>query len=338
MNVKEAIGKVVEKNNLTEEEAYQVCKEIMEGETPPSQIASLLTALRMKGETSAEITGFARAMREKSVKIHPVREFLVDTCGTGGDKLKTFNVSTASALVAAGAGVNIAKHGNRSVTSKCGSADVLEELGVKIDAEPEVVEKCINEIGIGFLFAPKFHPAMKYAAPVRKEIGIRTIFNILGPLTNPANAKAQVLGVYDGNLTELIAEVLRNLKTEIAYVVYGLEGIDEISLTSLTKITELKDGKIKTYYFNPEDSGLSKIEKLEDILAGDVKKNSEILISTLSGEKRAERNMTILNASFAILASKKVNTLDEAIKLAEESIDKGFALEKLELLKKYSNE
>jgi anthranilate phosphoribosyltransferase len=333
LDVKSAIGKIIEKNNLTEEEAYSVCKEIMEGNTPPSQIASLLTALRMKGETIQEITGFAKAMREKSVKIYPKKEYLVDTCGTGGDRVKTFNISTVSAFIAAGAGVNIAKHGNRSVTGKCGSADVLENLGIKIDAEPEVVEKCINEIGIGFLFAPKFHPAMKYATPVRREIGIRTIFNLLGPLTNPAQAKAQVLGVYSEELTEKIAEVLGKLGIEIAYVVYGEEGIDEISISSRTKITELNNGKIKTYYFEPENYGFKKIKIGE---GGDVQKNSEILVSILKGEKIPERDMAILNAAFAILAGKKTSSLEEAIKMAEKSIDSGDALQKFELLKEYS--
>lgn len=307
----------------------------MEGNTLPSQIASFLTALRMKKETISEITGFAKAMREKSIKIYPERKNLVDTCGTGGDRIKTFNVSTASAFIAAGAGVNIAKHGNRSVTSKCGSADVLEYLGVKIDAEPEVVEKCINEIGIGFLFAPKFHPAMKYATPVRREIGIRTIFNILGPLTNPADVKAQVIGVYEENLTETVAEVLKNLGTEIAYVVYGKEGIDEISISGPTKITELRNGEIKTYYFNPEEAGFKKSVEIE---VGDVKRSAEILVSILKGEESPMKDMAILNACFAIIAGKKTDSLKEARKLAEESIKYKRALEKLELLKKYSNE
>lgn len=307
----------------------------MEGNTLPSQIASFLTALRMKKETISEITGFAKAMREKSIKIYPERKNLVDTCGTGGDRIKTFNVSTASAFIAAGAGVNIAKHGNRSVTSKCGSADVLEYLGVKIDAEPEVVEKCINEIGIGFLFAPKFHPAMKYATPVRREIGIRTIFNILGPLTNPADVKAQVIGVYEENLTETVAEVLKNLGTEIAYVVYGKEGIDEISISGPTKITELRAGEIKTYYFNPEEAGFKKSVEIE---VGDVKRSAEILVSILKGEESPMKDMAILNACFAIIAGKKTDSLKEARKLAEESIKYKRALEKLELLKKYSNE
>ncbi|MCP3678578.1 MAG: anthranilate phosphoribosyltransferase, partial [Deltaproteobacteria bacterium] len=251
--IKEAIAKVIASQDLTESEMVEVMNEIMTGGASPAQISAFITALRMKGETVAEITGAARVMRERATKIEVKAERVVDTCGTGGDESMTFNISTAAAFVAAGAGVVVAKHGNRSVSSKSGSADVLKALGVNIEVEVERVEECIGEIGIGFLFAPLLHGAMKYAAPVRREIGIRTVFNILGPLTNPAGARFQLLGVYDPLLTDMMAQVLNNLGSKRAFVVRGEDGLDEITLTSVTKITELKDGSIQSYTIRPED-------------------------------------------------------------------------------------
>ena len=240
--IKEAIANVVERKNLTEDEMVSVMREIMEGEATPAQIAAFITSLRMKGETVDEITGAARVMREKALKVKTKASVVIDTCGTGGDESFTFNISTAAAFVAAGAGLTVAKHGNRSVSSKSGSADVLKSLGVNIEAEVQKVEECLDSIGIGFLFAPLMHSAMKYAAPVRREIGIRTIFNILGPLTNPAGAQYQVLGVYRSELTEVLANVLKNLGSARALVVSGNDGLDEMTLTTETKVTELKNG------------------------------------------------------------------------------------------------
>ena len=330
--IKEAIKKLVECKNLTREEAALTMDTIMKGNATPSQIAAFITALRMKGETVDEITGCAEKMREHAENIYPHQKNLVDTCGTGGDVSGTFNVSTVSALVAAGAGVPIAKHGNRSVSSRCGSADVLEALGVKIDLEPKKVEECINEVGIGFIFAPKFHKAMKYAMPSRKETGIRTIFNILGPLTNPAKASAQVLGVFNPDLTEVMAKVLGNLGVKQALVVHGLDGLDEISISDKTKVTHLKDGKIENYLIKPEDFGIKKGKK-EDILGGSAEENAKIAIEILkSKEKGTKRNIVLLNAAAAIVVGGKASDLKEGAKLAAESLDSGAAYKKLEEL------
>ena len=270
--LKRFISKVVEKEDLSEEEAREAMSVIMGGEALPTQIASFLTALRMKGETSEEITGFARAMREKAVPIRSANgEYVVDTCGTGGDGSGTFNISTAVAFVAAGAGLNVAKHGNRSVSSRCGSADVLEALGVNINLSPDKVEGCLQEVGIAFLFAPLFHPAMKYALPTRKEIGIRTVFNLLGPLTNPAGARIHLIGIYRKDLTQPIAEVLRNLGSRAALIVHGEDHLDEMSITGKTIISELKDGTIKSYEIEPEEAGLKRAS-LDTIQGGTPRK------------------------------------------------------------------
>ena len=312
-------------------------KEIMDGAATPSQIACFITALRMKGETAEEITGCAAQMRAHAATIHPKAEHLVDTCGTGGDVSHTLNVSTISALVAAGAGVEIAKHGNRSVSSKCGSADLLEALGVKIDIEPKQVEQCINEVGIGFIFAPKFHQAMKYAMPSRREIGIRTIFNILGPLTNPANAHAQVLGVFDEKLTKLIAEVLRNLGVKEAMIVHGMDGLDEISIGAETKVSHLKDGGIETYLLRPEDLSIKKAPR-KDIVIRDIEEGKKAALDVLSGkDKGAKRNIVVLNTAAAIMVGGKAKNLKLGIKLAEESIDSGKAEKKLNELIEFTN-
>lgn len=342
--IKEAIKKIVEGKDLTRQEAALTMDTIMRGEATPSQIAAFITALRMKGETVEEITGCAEKMREHAVNIYPHQKNLVDTCGTGGDVSGTFNISTVSAFVAAGAGIPIAKHGNRSVSSRCGSADVLEALGVKIDIDPKRVEECINSVGIGFIFAPNFHKAMRFAMPSRKEIGIRTVFNILGPLTNPARATAQVLGVFDPDLTEMMAEVLANLEVKHAMVVHGMDGLDEISISDKTKVSHLKDSKIETYFIKPEDFGLHR-GKREDILGGSAEENAEISIEILKNEEKgAKRQVVLLNAAAAIFvggkalpAGRQARDLKEGLKLATESLDSGAAHRKLEEMIQFTN-
>ncbi|MDD5773265.1 MAG: anthranilate phosphoribosyltransferase [bacterium] len=333
--IQEAIKKVVEKNNLSEQEIINVMREIMTGSATPAQIACFITVLRLKGETVEEITGCAKVMREVAKKINVRSKAIVDTCGTGGDGMHTFNISTTAAFVVAGAGLAVAKHGNRSVSSKSGSADVLQELGINIEADSLCVEDCVNSVGIGFLFAPLFHPAMKFAIGPRREIGIRTVFNILGPLTNPADAGFQVLGVYDDKLTEVLANVLQKLGSKRAFVVHGEDGLDEITTTGKTKVSELKDGKVTTYFVTPEDFGFKRAV-LSDLLGGSAKENAEILLSILKGEKGPRRDIVLLNAAFAINACGKVDSIKDGIKIAAESIDSGKALGKLESLKEKS--
>ncbi|HGE71770.1 TPA: anthranilate phosphoribosyltransferase [Candidatus Poribacteria bacterium] len=333
--IREAINKLVNRENLSQEESSMAMNEIMSGEATPAQISSFITALRMKGETIDEITGCAKVMREKVMPIKTDADYVVDTCGTGGDNSHTFNISTISALVAAGAGVRIAKHGNRAVSSDCGSADVLKALGVNIDADADKVSKCIDEVGIGFLFAPLLHPAMKYAITPRREIGIRTIFNILGPLTNPASAKGQVLGVYDEKLTEPLAYVLKNLGSEHVFVVHGADGLDEMTITDKTFVSELKGGMVHTYTIAPEDFGIHKADRSE-LIGGTIDDNAKIVLNILNGEKGAKRDIVLLNAGTAIVAGGKASDIKEGIYLAEESIDSGKALQKLEMLIKYS--
>ena len=334
--IREAIAKVVASQDLTEPEMVEVMNEVMTGGASPAQISAFITALRMKGETVAEITGAARVMREKATRIEVEAERVVDTCGTGGDESMTFNISTAAAFVAAGAGVVVAKHGNRSVSSKSGSADVLKALGVNIEAEVERVEECIREIGIGFLFAPLLHGAMKYAAPVRREIGIRSIFNILGPLTNPAGARFQLLGVYDPLLTDMIAQVLNNLGSEHAFVVRGEDGLDEITLTTVTKITELKDGSIQSYTIQPEDFGFKRCIP-DDLKGGDGAENAAIILDIFNGKGGAKRDIVIFNAAAAIVAGGVAERLDEGVAIARGVIDQGLALEKLDALREMTN-
>lgn len=329
--IKEGISKVVERKNLTEDEMVSVMREIMEGEATQAQIASFITALRMKGESVDEITGAARVMREKAQKVRTKASVVVDTCGTGGDESFTFNISTAAAFVAAGAGLTVAKHGNRSVSSKSGSADVLKSLGVNIEAEVERVEECLDAIGIGFLFAPMMHGAMKHAIGPRREIGIRTIFNILGPLTNPAGAQYQVLGVYRSELTEVLANVLNNLGSTRAFVVSGNDGLDEITLTTETKVSELKDGSVNTYFIKPEDFGMKRC-KLFELSGGEPDDNARIIREIFKGEKGPKRDVVVLNAAAAIAAAGKSADIKDGIKLAEDSIDSGKAIEKLERL------
>jgi len=345
--IKEAIAKIVQRQDLTEREAIGVMSEIMTGQTTEAQIASFITGLRMKGETVEEITGCAKVMREHAthinVKKHAVDidrdeinidwETIVDTCGTGGDKTKTFNVSTVTAFVVAGCGVVVAKHGNRAVTSKCGSADVLEKLGINLDTPATNVEECINKIGIGFLYAPLLHSAMKYAVIPRRQIGIRTIFNVLGPLTNPANANAQVMGVYSSGLTEKIAYVLKNLGGKSAFVVYGIDSVDEISITGETQISELKDNKVKTYKIKPEDFGFKRADP-DDIAGGDAKENAKIIMEILQGKQGPRRDIVLLNSSATLVVAGKAKDIKQGIQYAKEAIDMGRALKKLEELKK----
>lgn len=336
--LKQFIQKAVDRKNLTKEEASEAMNMIMEGQATSSQVASFLTALRMKGETVEEITGFAEQMRAHAETIHPLPPHLVDTCGTGGDLSHTFNISTVSALVAAGAGITIAKHGNRSVSSKSGSADLLEAMGVKIDIGPKKVEECINKIGFGFIFAPTFHRAMKFVAPSRKEMGIRTVFNILGPLTNPAGAHAQVLGVFDEKLTETMTQVLRNLGVLEAFVVHGMDGLDEISISDRTKVSHLKDGNIQTYCIKPEDYKLKRGSR-EELIVHNVEEGKLLAESLLDGkEVGARRDIVLFNAAAAIVVGGGARDILEGIKIAARSIDSGRAREKLSELISFTKE
>ncbi|MDY6912498.1 MAG: anthranilate phosphoribosyltransferase [Chloroflexota bacterium] len=326
--IKEAITKAVEGSNLSMQETEGVMKEIMGGEATPAQIAAFITALRIKGETPDEITGCARVMRGNAIRVSPKRTDIVDTCGTGGDASGTFNISSAVAFVAAGARLGVAKHGNRSVSSKCGSADLMGALGVKIDLSAEQVAKCIDEVGIGFLFAPSFHPAMKHATPVRQEIGLRTIFNVLGPLANPAWAKRQLIGVFSSDLTETLAEVLKSMGTEHAFVVHGAGGLDELSTTGSNRVSELRNGQIKTYTLDSQALGLPGA-KQSDLLGGTVEENAEIVKAVLQSQPGPKRNIVLFNAAAVLVAGGKASDLKEGLALATESIDSGRAFEKI---------
>jgi anthranilate phosphoribosyltransferase len=327
--IKEAIAKIVVGENLGMAEAEEVMGEIMHGQATPAQIGAFLTALRMKGETASEIAGCAYAMRESAIQVKPKRKDLVDSCGTGGDNTGTFNISTTVAFVAAGSGLAVAKHGNRSVSSHCGSADLIEALGVNINLTAEQIAQCIDEVGIGFLFAPNLHPAMKYATPPRREIGLRTIFNLLGPLTNPAWAKRQLLGVYQPELTETLAEVLKSLGSEHAFVVHGAGGLDELSTTGVNKVSELHNGQIKTYHLDPQEIGLPRTE-LKELLGGTVEENVKITKDLLQGKRGPKRDIVLLNAAAIILCGGKATNLKEGLALAAEIIDSGKAFKKLE--------
>ncbi len=331
-----ALNLVIDGNDLTENEMVSAMTDIMEGNVTDSQLAAFLTALHIKGETVAEIVGAARVMRAKAEKLNIKATPLVDTCGTGGDKADTFNISTASALVAAGAGVNIAKHGNRAVSSRSGSADVLKCLGVHLDASLPTVKRCVEKAGIGFLFAPLMHRAMKHAAGVRKELGFRTIFNVLGPLTNPANAEAQVIGVFDVKWVQPLAEVLADLGCSHALVVHGADGLDEITLTGESHIAELKKGKIKSYKLDPDDLGLE-ICFSEDLKGGTPEENAAMIEGILNGEKGPRRDIVLLNSAAAIYVAGKVKSIALGVQCAVDSIDSGKAREKLKELCKISN-
>jgi len=335
--IQDVLKTVVEGRDLTEAEAIAVMTQVMEGEAPPVLVGALLTALRMKGETPAEITGFARVMREKAVRIRPRRDGLVDTCGTGGGRLPTFNISTTAAFVAAGAGVPVAKHGNRAMSSSCGSADVLEALGVCIACPPERVTACVEKAGIGFMFAQAHHPAMKHAAPVRRELGFRTVFNLLGPLTNPAGAAAQVIGVFEPGLTELLALALRNLECRRAFVVYGWDGLDELSTLGRTRVTELKEGAIRTYELTPDELGLPAASAADLEPGGSPEANAAVVRAVLAGHPGARRDIVLLNAAAALVAGGAAESLREGIERAGAAIDSGAAAACLDRMKEISH-
>ncbi len=329
------IKKVIDGYNLTEEEMEKVMINIMKGNLSNSLLAGFLVALRIKGETISEITGAARVMRQMAVNISCDKK-LIDTCGTGGDGSDSFNISTASALILAAGNYTVAKHGNRSVSSKCGSADVLEALGINLELTPAQVETCLKETGMGFLYAPVFHKAMKHAVTARKELGIRTIFNILGPLTNPAKAEYQVLGVFDSRLVLPMAEVLKNLKVKRAMVVHGAGGLDEFSLAGKNKVAFLKNNNISIETITPEDAGLKKA-KLEDIKGGNPQENKDIILNIFKGKKGPERNIVLLNTAAAIIVYGDTDNWKEAVKIADDIIKSGRVLKKIDELKEFTN-
>ncbi|OFV99522.1 MAG: anthranilate phosphoribosyltransferase [Acidobacteria bacterium RIFCSPLOWO2_12_FULL_54_10] len=345
-----ALRQVVEKKDLTKDQAEAVMNEILSGGASTTAIAALLTALRMKGETVEELTGFATVMRAKAAHVRPKltveeaiadtgRDALVDTCGTGGDASGTFNISTAAAFVVAGCGVRVAKHGNRSISSRCGSADVLEALGVNLGLSPDGIARCIEEVGIGFLFAPALHPAMKFAMPARRELKIRTVFNLLGPLSNPAGASAQVVGVYDAKLTGMIARVLAALGLKRGFVVHGSDGLDEITNTGETSIAEIVNGSVKEWTLRPEAVGIARCQ-LSDLQGGDVNENVRIIREILEGKLGPKRDIVLMNAAAALVAAGHASDMKDGILLAAQSIDSGAAKRKLEALveasRKYS--
>jgi anthranilate phosphoribosyltransferase len=334
--IKDAIATLADRGSLTELEAESVMLEIMAGAATPAQIAAYLMGLRLKGETVEEISGSVRAMRAKAVRIVVGDPLVVDTCGTGGDGAHTFNISTTTGFVLAGAGLTVAKHGNRSVSSKSGSADVLSALGVKIDLQTERVADCIDEVGIGFLFAPLYHGAMKHCAAPRQEMGIRTMLNLLGPLTNPAGAAIQVLGVYEGRLTSLLGNVLMHLGSQHCFVVHGMDGLDEITLTAKTQISEAKGGVLSNYLLDPKEFGLALVPA-KQLAGGTPQENASIAREILHGRKGPKRDIVCLNAAPALVAGRKAATLQDGFLLAGQVIDSGAAAEKLARLIAYTN-
>lgn len=334
---REYLEQIVHRLDLSEEAMAEMIGAIFSGEVTDAQIGAFMGALATKRETFAELAGAARAMRRRAVRIQTGADTVVDTCGTGGDGAGTFNISTTSAFVVAGAGVTVAKHGNRSVSSQCGSADVLEALGVRLNVAPEVVEEAVREIGIGFLFAPLFHGAMKYAMRARREVGVRSIFNMLGPLTNPAAANVQLLGVFAPELTEMFAEALRRLGARRAMVVHGHDGLDEISVCAPTRVSELKDGMIRTYDIQPE-LYFGDLAEPEDLAGGDPAQNAAILREILAGAQSPRRDVVLINAGAALVCAGKAPRLEDGIRLAGEAIDSGAALAKLDALVRYTQE
>ena len=335
MEIREAIDAVVSGQSLTMDQAAAVMRQIMQGEATPAQLGSFLTALRLKGESTEEIAGMATVMREFALKVR-VDGLLVDSVGTGGDGSNTFNISTAAALVASGAGVRIAKHGNRAASGTCGTADVLEALGVRIELPPEGVERCINEGGIGFMFAQAFHPSMRHAGPVRREIGIRTVFNILGPLTNPAAAQRQLIGVAFPQLGEKMAEVMRLLGSERTLVVHGAGGLDEIALEGDTSVWELRDGQVNSWTLSPDNVGLGRWS-VEDLRGGDPEANAAAMRRLLDGEAGPFRDAVLLNTAGVLLAAGTAASIPDGIQAAARSIDSGSARLKLDALVELSN-
>ncbi len=330
------IEKLQRRQDLTVDEAASAMNEIMEGRAQPAQIAGLLIALAMKGERPSEVVGLARTMRERATKLSSVPEDVFDTCGTGGDRAHTFNVSTVAALVVAACGVRVAKHGNRSVSSRCGSADLFEALGVNIAAPAPVVERCLNDGGIAFFFAPTFHPSMRHAAPARRDLGVRTAFNLLGPLTNPAGASRQLVGVPRPELTELVARSLGLLGSKRAWVVHGADGLDEISTTGYTKVSEYRDGAVNTFYLHPADVSLPKASP-ESLRGGDAAENARIARDVLAGTRGPARDIVLLNAGASLLIAGAVATLPEGIRRSAEALDDGKARDALQRLTELSN-
>jgi anthranilate phosphoribosyltransferase len=334
---RENLNKIIQRKDLNETEMSQMITEIFSGDITDAQTGAFMAALATKGETFEELAGAAKAMRRKARRIQNSAATIVDTCGTGGDSANTFNISTTTAFVVAGCGVTVAKHGNRSVSSQCGSADLLEALGVKIDTDPELVEEAIAEIGIGFLFAPIFHGAMRFAAKARKEVGLRSIFNMLGPLTNPAAANCQLLGVYAPELTEMFANALKLLGAKRAFVVHGHDGMDEISVCAPTRVSELKDGMIRTYDITPEQFEIKQAGSNE-LAGGDPKTNADITNGILKAEKSPRRDVVLLNAAAALVAAGKTEDFKAGIHLAESSIDTGAALAKMQALIRFTQQ
>jgi len=332
--IQEAIARLVGGHDLSRAETAAVMNEVADGGATPAQVGAFLASLRLKGETVDEIAGAAEVMRQRADVVHVSREIFVDTCGTGGDGSNTFNISTTAAFAVAGAGVCVAKHGNRSVSSRCGSADVLAALGVDVEAHKDVVERCIEECGIGFLFAPKLHPAFKAVAGIRRELGIRSVFNLLGPLANPAGARHQVMGVYEPRWVPIIAGVLAALGSKHAFVVHG-EGLDEIAVTGMTHVCEVKAGAVERFAMLPEDVGLRRWDKAE-LAGGDVERNAAIARDVLEGQKGAPRDAVLANAAAALVAAEAADDLTAGVRLAAESIDRGAALDKLERLRALS--
>ena len=328
---------IIKGENLGQDQMAGMMEAIFSGKTSEAQIGAFMAALATKGETFEELAGAARAMRTKAVRVQTLAKKVIDTCGTGGDKSGSFNISTTAAFVIAGAGITVAKHGNRSITSKCGSADVLEVLGVNLSVDPEIVEEAINEIGIGFMFAPLYHGSMKYAMKARTECKIRSIFNMLGPLTNPAAASCQILGVYAPELTEMFAKALALLGVEKAFVVHGHDGMDEMTTTDLTRVTELNDGMIKTYDVDPL-TYFEEYADCEDLLGGDAEQNAGITRAILSGEQGPKADIVLLNAGAGLVAADAAATIDKGIQMARESISSGAAMEKLNALAAYTQE
>ncbi|MBI5062746.1 MAG: anthranilate phosphoribosyltransferase [Desulfatitalea sp.] len=331
------LKQIIQRRNLTAEQMTDMMGIVLAGQATEAQIGAMMAALATKGETFEELAGAAQAMRRSARRIQAVGSPVMDTCGTGGDGAQTFNISTTTAFVVAGCGVTVAKHGNRAVSSKCGSADVLEALGVKLTTPPEIVEEAVAAVGIGFLFAPLYHSAMKYAAKPRQELGVRSIFNMLGPLTNPASANCQLLGVFAAPLTEMFAQALKLLGTQSAMVVHGHDGLDEISVCAPTRVSELKAGAIRTYDINPEQY-FGRLADPKEMAGGDAQQNAAIVRAVLSGEKGARREVVLINAGAALVAAGKADSLKNGIEKAAGAIDSGKAREKLEALAAYTQE
>jgi anthranilate phosphoribosyltransferase len=332
---KDHLATIISRTDLSAAQMAEMMSEIFEGKTSDAQVGAMMAALATKGESVEELAGAARAMRQKAHRIQVVATPVVDTCGTGGDGLKTFNISTTTAFVVAGCGVTVAKHGNRSVSSRCGSADVLERLGIKLDTQPEVVEEALQEIGIGFLFAPLYHSAMRHAARARMEVGLRSIFNMLGPLTNPAGANCQLLGVFAPQLTEMFAEALRLLGTRSAFVVHGHDGLDEISVCAPTRVSQLENDRVRTYDLYPEQY-FGRLAEPDQMTGGDPEVNAAITRRILAGEKGPKRDVVLLNTAAALVACRKAVDVKAGIAQAEQAIDSGAAMGKLEALVAYT--